>query len=293
MALIDVAAARAQGAFVIRRSEVCALLTENKVFPSGNHAPMLERLTLPRRASWRDRSLGLTESDIDLSRFDRRFSLINRPLLALDDDSDPLILVAPIFVADASMYSVSGLMEGTLNNQFWVSAQARQYAGSRGKAAGEAFEELVAERLRGLKIEAWVRCKLSWALNQKVPNELGDVDVLAVSSDRKRVWAIEAKNLRLCRTEAEVAARLSEYRGRMISGNSGRQKPDKMLRHIRRVQYLREQRDALCKRLKLDEPPVVRGLLIVDTPQPMNFHMLEKLEDGNSAFLEAIDSFDF
>jgi hypothetical protein len=37
----------------------------------------------------------------------------------------------------------------------------------------------------------------------------------------------------------------------------------------------------------------VRGLLIVDTPQPMNFHRLEKLEDGNSAFLEAIDSFDF
>jgi hypothetical protein len=106
-------------------------------------------------------------------------------------------------------------------------------------------------------------------------------------------YGSDMTQLRLCRTEAEVAARLSEYRGRVISDNRGRQQPDKMLRHIRRLQYLREHRDALCKRLKLDEPPVVRGLLIVDTPQPMNFHMLEKLEDGKSAFLEAIDSFDF
>jgi len=292
-ALIHVAEARGEGAFVIKRSEMCSLLGENHSFPDGDHAALLERLTLPRRPSWRDRSSGLTESDIDLSRFDRRFSLINRPLLALDDSADPLILVTPIFVADATMYSLSGLMDGTLNNQFWISQAARKYAGLRGKAAGEAFEESVAERLRGMEMEAWVRCKLSWALNQKVGEELGDVDVLAVSRDQKRVWVIEAKNLRLCRTGAEVAARLSEYRGRMNRNSKGREEPDKMLRHIRRVQYLRKRRDALCHRLKLSEPPAVKALLVVDAPQPMNFHMLEKLEDGDSAFLDAIGSFEF
>ncbi len=292
-ALIQVAEARHEGTFVLRRSELNCLLGENQLFPHGNHAPLLERLTLPRRRSWRDRASGLTESDIDLSRFDRRFSLINRPLLSLDDSADSLVLVAPIFVADATMYSLSGLRDGTLNNRFWVSEEARKYAGLRGKAAGEAFEEAVAERLRSMDMKAWVRCKLSWVLNRKVDNELGDVDILAVSRDRKRVWVIEAKNLRLCRTEAEVAARLSEYRGCMTLNRKGREEPDKMLRHIRRVQYLREHRSALCRRLELNEVPTVKGLLVVDSPQPMNFYMLERLEDADSVFLDTISSFDF
>ena len=158
---------------------------------------------------------------------------------------------------------------------------------------GKAFEESVAAKLRSMNMEAWVRCKLSWALNQKTDKELGDIDVLALSSDRRRVWVIEAKNLRLCRTEAEVAARLSEYRGRTNINSRAREEPDKMLRHIRRVQHLREYKDALCHRLKLREAPTVKGLLIVDAPQPMNFYMLEKLEDGESAFLDTIGSFEF
>jgi Holliday junction resolvase-like predicted endonuclease len=235
----------------------------------------------------------LTEADIELSRLDRRFSLINRPLLALDDSPDPVVLVAPIIVSDATMYSLSGLMDGTLNNRYWVSDEARSYAGSRGRATGEAFEESVAEELRGRNLEALVRCKLSSVLNQKVDKRLGDIDVIAISLDRKRVWVIETKNLRLCRTEAEVASRMSEYRGQVIRDSKGNEEPDKMLRHIRRVQYIRNHRAALCHRLKLGEVPEVRGLLIVDAPQPMNFHMLEKLEDGATAILDRIGEFEF
>ena len=79
----------------------------------------------------------------------------------------------------------------------------------------------------------------------------------------------------------------------MIRDSKGREKPDKMLRHIRRVLYLRERRNALCKRLKLDTPPEVRGLLIVDAPQPMNFYDIGRLEDSQSVFLAEIDAFNF
>lgn len=138
-----------------------------------------------------------------------------------------------------------------------------------------------------------MRCKLSWALNQKVSPELGDIDVLAVSADGLRVWVIEAKNLRLCRTEVEVASRLYEYRGRMVMNSKGKKVPDALLRHIRRVQYLRERNSALCHRLELTRPPEVRGLLIVDAPQPMNFYMLDKVDDAASAYLDAINGFRF
>jgi Holliday junction resolvase-like predicted endonuclease len=163
----------------------------------------------------------------------------------------------------------------------------------RANEAGHAFEDRVAEKLRSLGLRAWTRRKLSWALNAKADPQLGEVDVLAASADNRRLWVIEAKDLRFCRTEAEVSARLAEYRGRMITDAQGRTKPDKMLRHIRRVQYLRARHDAVCARLGLDVPPAVNGLLIVDSPQPMNFYMLEQVEDGQSAFLDTIEQYHF
>ena len=158
---------------------------------------------------------------------------------------------------------------------------------------GEDFEKLVENRLNGLGLNARVRCSLSALLNEKVDPQFGDIDVFAIAKDKRTVWVIEAKNLRLCRTETEVAARLSEYRGRMIKDSKGREKPDKLLRHIRRVEYLRARLPALAKNLKLDGLQAVKGLLIVDAPQPMNFHMLDQLADAESLFLDAIATFKF
>ena len=292
-AILQLAESQRSGVLVMPRSEMAHALSSNSDYSIDDPTALLERLTLRSRSSWDDCSSGLTKSDLELSRFDRPFSLINRPLLALDDDADPRVLIAPILVSDSTMYALSGLIDGSLQNQFWTSKEAKSHVGKRAGAAGLAFEDRVAETLRSLGLRAWTRRPLSWALNQKVDDELGDIDVLAVSADRRRVWVIEAKDLRLCRTEAEVAARLSEYRGRAVPDAKGREKPDKMRRHIRRVTYLRERRSGLCERLELDAAPEVHGLVIVDSPQPMNFYMLDQLEDGQSAFLGGIDTFTF
>lgn len=292
-ALIQIAETRKSGTFVIQRSALSEMLVANEAYHSDVPDALLERLTLPRRPSWAQKVPGMTEADIDLARFDRPFSLINRPLLAIADGPDPFLLVAPILVSDSIMYSLSGLLEGTLHNQYWTSAEARKYAGMRADVQGREFEESVAKELRTLGLTAWPRRKLSWALNEKVADELGDIDVLAVSADRRRVWVIEAKNLRLCRTEAEVAARLTEYRGRMVRDSKGRDKPDKLLRHIRRVQYLRQRNHLLSARIHSIAQPEVRGLLIVDAPQPINFHMLDQLEDSESVFMGMITKFQF
>jgi len=95
------------------------------------------------------------------------------------------------------------------------------------------------------------------------------------------------------RTETEIASRFSEYRGRMNPARNGRETPDKMLRHIRRVEYLRTHSSALCSRLRLDSPPEVHGLLVVDAPQPMNFFATGQIQDGQAMMLDAIDNFQF
>lgn len=276
--------------FVAKHSELLEALRANPSYPDVDATEMLKRLTLKCRASWHaDRS----EADLDLSRFDRRYSLINRPLLALDDTSDPSVLVVPAFISDCVMYSVSGLYRGSLNNDFWESAEARRYSGAMGDKAGHEFEEKVAQRLRELGLHAESDCRLSKLLNQKVSDELGNVDVFAVTKDGRRAWVVEAKDLRICRTEAEVASRLSEYRGRTKKNSKGKDVPDNLLRHLKRVQYLRDRAAQLAKTLKLSAAPELRGLLVVDCPQPMNFHMLEDVPDAASVFLDAIDSFGF
>jgi hypothetical protein len=292
-ALVRMAQARREGVFTMRQSELGNAMNSDDNFPSDDIGEFLKRLTLPRRSRWLDIPADLSEADFNLSRFDRPYSIINRPLVAIDDGTDPLVLVAPIFVSDASMYSFSGLREGTLNNTYWTTDVARAYAGSQGHAMGERFEDDVGERLRKLGLEVWTRRALSWALNMKVDPAFGNIDVLAISHDRRRVWVIEAKNLRLCRTEIEIASRLVEYRGRTNRHRNGRETPDKMLRHIRRVEFMRANAKALCSRLKLDAPPDVRGLLVVDAPQPMNFFAAGQLPDGQTVMLDAIDDFQF
>lgn len=289
-ALIQAAERRGQGVFFARHSELLDELHRNDAYPRGDVDGLLRRLTLRCRRSW---DAELAEAERDLTKFDRRYSLINRPLLAIDRNDDPTVLVVPAFVSDAIMYAVDGLREGGLQGTFWDSPVARSYAGAMAKASGEVFEKSVEERLNALGLNARMRCSLSLLLNEKVDPKYGDIDVFAVSRDRRIVWIIEAKNLRLCRTETEVAARLSEYRGRMVKDSKGRERPDKLLRHIRRVEYLRARLSALARNLKLEGLHAVRGLLIVDAPQPMNFHMLDQLSDAESVFLDAIDTFRF
>jgi hypothetical protein len=253
----------------------------------------LERLTLPGRSGWLDLSSGLRSADIDFGKFDRPRSLINRPLLALDNTTNPALVLSPVLVADAFHYSLWGLTEGSLNDRYWVSTEARRFAGAQGKASGDAFEDELVARLRALRLEVIPRCKLSSVLNEKVPDELGDIDALAITPDRTRVWVIEAKNLRLCRSETEAASRMSEYRGDLVTDERGRQRPDKMLRHLRRVGYLRQHKDRLVAQLTLPGPPEVLGLLIVESPQPMNFHAMKSDPDARNVFLDAIDEFPF
>lgn len=292
-AVIDLAAERKEGVFVARRSELAALLKSKAYGSDTDFEPLLARLTLPTRASWDSLGPDMHRYDIDLGRFDRPWSLINRPLLALTNDADPMVLVAPMMISDATMYCASGLLDGALNNDFWVSAEARSYAGAKGKESGDKFETLIAERVQRRGLRAIPRCQLSNVLNQKVPPELGDIDVLVISADNKRVWALEAKHLRICRTEAEAAARMSDYLGRTKTNRKGKEEPDKMLRHTRRVEYLRAHRQRLSSRLPGVDNPEVHGLLVVNSPQPMNFRTIDDLPDGRAIFLDELDTFEF
>ena len=84
-------------------------------------------------------------------------------------------------------------MEGTLQGKYWTSPEAVGYAGARANVLGNELEEKVAARLRDLRLRAFAHRSLSWALNEKVDPAYGNIDVLALSADRSRVWIVESQ----------------------------------------------------------------------------------------------------
>lgn len=275
------------GVIFMRRSELSSAITADENFPDRDVVKLLDRLTLPRRDDWTIKPEGYMSRDLDLWRFDRKYSTIARPLISLSSEDDPFLMVSPIFVSDSIMYQLGALHYATVHSDgFWNSKEARAYAGARAKEIGEAFEDDVARRLNDAGYVTSPRKKITALLGQAVDGDLGDVDVFAQSRDGRHVVAIEAKSLKLCRTEAEVAARMTDYAGKVQVDDKGREKPDKLLRHLRRVQYLREHKVRLGQRLGLSAAPEVHGLMVVDAPQPMNFYMLESNTDAASCMAD-------
>ena len=275
------------GVLVLSRSALIAMLDSCGRETVKNVTPLIDRWTLPSRTSWQERLAGQKDSDFDLAKFDRRCSLIGRPIIALDRSEDPLLVVAPAVVERACHHNMFGAYAGTLQNEFWTSKAMQTYASRRGAQAGLEFNDKVAKDIEALGLKAWPSRPLSWCLNQKATDALkafGDVDVLAVSPDGKIVWVTEVKDLKLCRTRGEAARRLSGYRGKLTSKG----KPDDLLRHLRRVEYLRKNVEQLRQRLGLAAGPIkVCGLVIARAPQPMEQFQV-KGNDGRVVMLADI-----
>lgn len=268
--LADLAVERGQSTVTMLRTELIDWLDGRNIEGEPDFNRLVDRLTLPSRESWQSLPEGTLERDFDFGRFDRRFSLIGRPLVALNADPDPLLAISPAIVERAARHNVGGASEGGLQGDFWVSKEMQSYVGGAGERAGLEFNEHVAEAVRACGLWANASVKPSACLNHKATDRLkrlGDIDVLAFSSDGRHAWVIEAKDIKLCRTLSETAKRLSEYRGLPLANG----KPDNLLRHLNRVEYVRENAADLAKRNKLPAVPVVHGLVVVDVPQPMTF----------------------
>jgi hypothetical protein len=266
-ALVVVAETVKAGVFAMRRSEL-RMAVNGQDEQLRDLAPLIDRYTLPCRNGWATPHPGAIPRDYDLAKFDRRYSLIGRPIVALNDDDDPLLMIAPGMVERSMMHNLSGALTGGLQNEFWSSRTMRTFASRRGDETGLAFNEDLARELAGMGLEAYASANLTWCLNQRgteTIKRLGDVDVLVFSPDRNRVWVIEAKDLKMCRTLGETARRLSEYQGRPKSNG----KPDNLMKHLTRVDYIRSHVGDLQKRFGLATAPSVSGMIVVGSPQPM------------------------
>lgn len=272
---------------VRRRSVLLEALAEDELLAGAMLEPLIDRLTLPARNGWSDFPPGVP-GDYDVSKFDRPRSLIGRPIPALSQEDDPLLVLAPAVIERALVHNLGGAIGGNLQNQFWLSRVMQQFASRQGAKAGVEFNDAAAASVAAQGLQTSVGMGMGWCLYRQQTEDLdrlGDVDVLAVSAADNLVWVIEAKDLKLCRTIGEVARRLASYQGKVDS--KGR--PDALLRHLRRVTFLRDNAHDLGKRFGLRQTPRVCGLVVVRSQQPMTQLSGTFYDDARVALLDRLE----
>jgi hypothetical protein len=224
----------------------------------------VKRFSLAPRDDWKTPPNGFKAKEISPWRFGRRLSVVTRPLLQLDTTDDPLFLVAPTLVRAGFFFILRGSHSGSLRQEFFQAPEMRDAWWGKARE-GHTFNAAIASRLQRHGWFAQENVLLSALLQQKLDRDYGDVDVLAWRSGCDQVFVIECKDLSFRRTYSEIAAQLSDYRGKMKKG-----KPDKLRKHLNRVEQLQKNL-SVVSRLTGIPSPKIESCLITSGRVPMQF----------------------
>lgn len=251
------------------RSQLIALLAT--VSDDDKATRFVDRFSLVTRPKWDVPPAGFKTREILPWRFGRRLSVVARPLLQIDSANDPTYLLAPTLVRSGFFYLVRGAHNGTLDQEFFVSPLMRDIWWGKANE-GHSFNADVAAKLRAGGWRAKENIELPTILQKKLERDYGDVDVLAWREGHDEVLVIECKDLSFRRNYSEIAALLSDYRGELKNG-----KPDKLLRHLNRVERLAKDLVGLGRHTGIGSPRV-KSCLVVGGIVPMQFATLPALE---------------
>jgi hypothetical protein len=127
---------------------------------------------------------------------------------------------------------------------------------------GKAFNESVAAVLEQVSARR-VRARVTSVGTLKIPNDLGDVDVLTVDPEDRLVRVIECKDLALARTPDELSNQLSA-----LLPTDDRDEGAATVRHRRRVKWVSDNVGSIVAHfgLPVDVNWRVIGVFVVDEP---------------------------
>lgn len=264
LSLQSIAAERSSEVTCLRRS----VLTTAVVDTSGQlgHAVTIDEFDrflaafgLPTRPAWDKPPLGFAPNDIFPWFFERRLSLMTRPVLMLSEESDPEIMFGVRHVRMGTEYAMLLLEMGIWDKSKLRTQAAKAYIDAEVARRGLAFESKVAE----------IFAKGGWTPHKSIPmarvgasKRLGEIDVLAVSADGTTWVVVECKWFGAARTPREVAAWLQDFRG-----HDG----DKLHKHLQRCEWIDANSSTAAQRLGLAPPQRILRRLVTTRPAPLAY----------------------
>lgn len=242
----------------LRRSEVVQRLRNVGVM---NPERVFEAFALVPRTLW-------NEDDPDNAkardwwpwRFNRRLSIMRRPLVQLSTEADPFVTVVPSILAGTLRYLHQAAF-GDLPTALFDSPEMISCIGRAVNRNGHGFARRVAERFSELRWKTKEEVKLTRFGGAK---SLGDVDVLAW---QPATGLVECKSLRWDRTCGEIGERLKEYSAGTVDG-----KRTSLQKHLDRISYLRANPQRLADLVGIPVDLLqLRSALVTEQLVPMQF----------------------
>jgi len=268
--------------FMIKRSEYLTLVCSDKVSEKAARN-FLDQFTLSTRPCWDKPPKGFSGKDIYPWRFGRRLSFVTRPILAVDDTDDPLLIVAPGILRIGFMYVLDGTYCGRFEQAFFRTKEMKDAWWGKARE-GHTFNAEVARALSEAGWQIRENIGLPELLNRKMELNFGDVDVLAWRPDRNVVLIIECKDLTFARNYSEIAALLSDYQGVEVEG-----KADSLRKHLNRVSLLNVHASQVQRFTGVQDPQIL-SCLVFSGVVPMQYAKIDALENtcvgGISEILE-------
>jgi Holliday junction resolvase len=211
------------------------------------------------RSAWDKPPPGFRNRDLNPWRFRRRLSATARPILVFGEEDDDKVFYGAGTLSLGFVYLLERSRRGHLPQEFFTSAEMRQYIGATNSERGHAFARSVADQLRENGWEARNEVQITELGGSA---ELGDVDVLAWKPSGE-IQLIECKRLQLARTVAEVAEICRRFRG---------EAKDDLDKHIRRVDWIRAN-PAGVERIVgfVPDPDRIDDRLVTNTHVPMMY----------------------
>lgn len=279
-AIDDEGMKRNEAVFLSKRSDLMAVGVAAGVREASVEA-FLRQFTLATRAAWDRVPKGFALRDVYPWRYGRRLSAITRPLLQIDEATDPTILVAPATLRQGFGYVVDGAHSGRLGQAFFQSEVMRNdWLGRAGE--GHTFNHQLAEKLTAAGWVVRENIGFPELLQRHLDYDPGDIDILAWRPDRNDVLIIECKDLSLARNYSEVATLLSDYQGEVVDG-----KPDKLKKHLNRVKLALENLSHVAKLTGVAAPRLV-SWLVFSGVTPMHYAEIKALDGTHVGLSEDV-----
>lgn len=242
----------------------------------------LNTFTLIKRKKWDEIPNGYHLKEIYPWRYARKLSFVTKPILQVSTEEDPELLVAPNALRNGFMYVFDSAYHGKFNEDYFLTEKMKAWI--RKTKEGHTFTNSVAKKLSSAGWEVRENIGLPEVLNQKLNKDYGDVDVLAWRKERNEVLAIECKDLSMARNYSEVAAQLSDYQGKELKG-----KPDKLKKHLNRVELLSKELKKLEKYIGLSNI-VIKSCLICSGKVPMQYAKIDALNNTLVGEIETLST---
>jgi hypothetical protein len=241
------------------RGEIKSRLSDGPNLSPRSSQAFINTFSIMHRPAWDTPPEGFEMRDIYPWRFRRRMSATARPIFIFGEQDKDKVIFGAGTLNVGTRYVLERTEQGQLPQQFFTTAEMRQYIGAVNSERGLVFARSVADQLR----------EKGWQVRNEVPmtelggsKELGDVDVLAWKSSGE-IRVIECKRLQLARTVAEIAEICRRFRG---------EAKDELEKHVRRVKWIRNNPSGLQPIVGFS-PDIARidDMLVTNTHVPMTY----------------------